>query len=226
MHKKCVNIVTQPDGIDFYFNHRSHSKSFIDFLKGVVPITFKDARQLVSQDLKSNIHNFKYSYIVTIVPVCKDDLCILPQKSASNLGCSQLVLCDNVVQMLFFVDPFSLKRVMIDTEKYYKHPFEPLLSLRMATEFVIIDIQPLHGSEAKEYKSGHFKYQLAEATVARSRDFGVNDTQFTVKTHLGYLLKPGDYALGYDLECCIFNDSNARELLVYIFNIIRINYHQ
>jgi nonsense-mediated mRNA decay protein 3 len=38
---------------------------------------------------------------------------------------------------------------------------------------------------------------LADVTVARSRDFGSNDTVFYGKTHLGHLLKPGDIALGY-----------------------------
>jgi hypothetical protein len=35
--------------------------------------------------------------------------------------------------------------------------------------------------------------------VARSSDFGRNDTVFFCRTHLGHLLQPGDLALGYDL---------------------------
>lgn len=120
MQKKCIKIETQPDGIDFYFNHRSHAKGFIDFLKSVVPMIYKDARQLVSQDLKSNIYNFKYAYTCTIVPICKDDLCVLPVKTASALGVNPLVICDNVCQMLFFVDPFTLKRVMMDNNRYFQ----------------------------------------------------------------------------------------------------------
>jgi nonsense-mediated mRNA decay protein 3 len=42
-------------------------------------------------------------------------------------------------------------------------------------------------------------YKMSWAHVARASDLGKNDTVFTVKTHLGYQLKPGDYALGYDL---------------------------
>ncbi len=35
--------------------------------------------------------------------------------------------------------------------------------------------------------------------VARSSDFGRNDTVYYVRTHLGNILHPGDMALGYDL---------------------------
>lgn len=83
----------------------------------------------------------------------------------------------------------------------------------MTTEFIVIDIETVHGNEAKEYVSGHYKYQLADVTVARIRDFGVNDIKFTVRSHLGFILKSGDCVLGYDTECCVFNDSDARQLL-------------
>ncbi len=44
--------------------------------------------------------------------------------------------------------------------------------------------------------------------MARLVDFGSNDTIFVGKTHLGHLLKPGDYAQGYDLSTAIFNDAD------------------
>jgi len=44
------------------------------------------------------------------------------------------------------------------------------------------------------------KFLLADVTVARSKDFGVNDIRFTVRSHLGNILRAGDTVLGYDLE--------------------------
>lgn len=38
------------------------------------------ARQLLSQDFSSNVVKYKYSYIVDILPICKDDLVVLPRK--------------------------------------------------------------------------------------------------------------------------------------------------
>lgn len=67
---------------------------------------------------------------------------------------------------------------------------------------------------------------LADATVARNRDFGNNDTIYTVRTHLGSYLKPGDTALGYDIENSIFNDENAGKLLVRKISKSRTICHQ
>ncbi|KAI3469032.1 hypothetical protein Pfo_025695 [Paulownia fortunei] len=50
------------------------------------------------------------------------------------------------------------------------------------------------------------RYVLADAQEARVSDFGKNDTIFNVRTHLGHLLNPGDYALGYDLYDANSND--------------------
>ena len=32
------NVKQTPDGLDFYFNSRSHAMKFVDFLQQVVPI--------------------------------------------------------------------------------------------------------------------------------------------------------------------------------------------
>lgn len=47
--------------------------------------------------------------------------------------------------------------------------------------------------------------KLAECVVARERDLGQNDIQFTCLTHLGPLLSAGDTVLGYDLSGSNFN---------------------
>jgi nonsense-mediated mRNA decay protein 3 len=42
----------------------------------------------------------------------------------------------------------------------------------------------------------HTKYALADVQVARTSDFGRNDTVFFARSHLGNILNPGDYVLG------------------------------
>jgi nonsense-mediated mRNA decay protein 3 len=49
------------------------------------------------------------------------------------------------------------------------------------------------------------KHALCEVEVAKEKDFGVNDERHFVRCHLGFVLKPGDHALGYDLRTCNFN---------------------
>jgi len=53
---------------------------------------------------------------------------------------------------------------------------------------------------------------LAEVHLARERDLGYNDTQFITITHLGHLLKAGDYTQGYDLTSINFNDADTKSL--------------
>lgn len=56
--------------------------------------------------------------------------------------------------------------------------------------------------------------KLAECTIARERDFGMNDIQFTVMSHLGPILSVGDVVLGYDLTSTNFNiDEDGEKLL-------------
>lgn len=40
------------------------------------------------------------------------------------------------------------------------------------------------------------KMRLAECVVAREKDLGVNDSQYTVITSLGHILKEGDMVFG------------------------------
>ena len=40
--------------------------------------------------------------------------------------------------------------------------------------------------------------RLAEVIVAREKDFGVNDQQYSCITHLGNILREGDVVFGYD----------------------------
>ncbi len=83
----------------------------------------------------------------------------------------------------------------------------PLLSLQI----------DLHGKDKNSSVQDHRQYnkqtlvynaKLAQAhvTLARTSDFGNNDTQFETMTHLGNLLSPGDTVMGYDLTNANWND--------------------
>eukprot|EP00512_Aurantiochytrium_limacinum_P004092 CAMPEP_0171499174 /NCGR_PEP_ID=MMETSP0958-20121227/8286_1 /TAXON_ID=87120 /ORGANISM="Aurantiochytrium limacinum, Strain ATCCMYA-1381" /LENGTH=568 /DNA_ID=CAMNT_0012033709 /DNA_START=128 /DNA_END=1834 /DNA_ORIENTATION=+ len=55
-------------------------------------------------------------------------------------------------------------------------------------------------------------HRMAIVEIAREDDFGVNDNRFFVQTHLGYVLKPGDMALGYDMRSVNLNDETTDKL--------------
>ena len=56
------------------------------------------------------------------------------------------------------------------------------------------------------------KHRLVWVEIARTSDLGENDTQFSVLSHLGNVLKPGDSVLGYDLTTANINDDNVEEM--------------
>lgn len=197
---QAINIKQIHDGVDFFFSNRSHALKFVDFLGNVVPVKSRHDKQLVSHDSKSNNFNYKFTFSVEICPICKDDLVCLPQKVAVGLGnIGPLVLCSRVSNSLFLLDPQTLRSAFIDATQYWRSPYKCLLSSRQLVEYVVLDIE-------SEPAPGGGKLSLAQAQVARLCDFGKNDLMFTVKTHLGHLLNPGDYALGYDLYGANTND--------------------
>ena len=66
-------------------------------MQGVVPARFRHDKQLVSHDTHSAEYNYKYTFSVEIVPICKEDLICLPPKlsqAQGNIG--PLVLCTKV----------------------------------------------------------------------------------------------------------------------------------
>ena len=58
-------------GIDFFFNSRAHALKFVDFLQSVVPLRFRNDKQLVSHKEHTNTYNYKYTFSTEIVPICK-----------------------------------------------------------------------------------------------------------------------------------------------------------
>ncbi|OEL17402.1 60S ribosomal export protein NMD3 [Dichanthelium oligosanthes] len=74
-------------------------------------------------------------------------------------------------------------------------------SSRQLVEYVVLDVE--------HDPSGDVTVSWAQ--VARASDFGKNDTVFTVKTHLGYQLKPGDHALGYDIYSVNSNNDDLEK---------------
>eukprot|EP00898_Chlorokybus_atmophyticus_P007343 jgi/Chlat1/760/Chrsp104S00026 len=205
-----VNIKEMHDGVDFFYANRSHAMKFVEFLNAVVPVKSRHDKQLISHDSHSNTYNYKYTFSVEIVPVCKDDLVCLSARVSAALGnIGQLLLVTRVSNALLVLNPRTLRTAYVDATTYWRYPFRPLMTSRQLIEYVVLDIEPMD----TVVTAGSMKYALAEATVARASDFGVNDTQFIARTHLGHLLKPGDLAMGYDVAGINSNDEEFEKVL-------------
>jgi nonsense-mediated mRNA decay protein 3 len=64
----------------------------------------------------------------------------------------------------------------------------------LAVEAVLVESRPTARKRGTDRKM-----RMAEVVVAREKDFGVNDLQYTVMSHLGHLLREGDLVQGYDM---------------------------
>lgn len=58
-------------GVDFYFSNRAHATKFVDFLSNVVPVRYRNDKQLVSHNTHTSTYNYKYTYSVEIAPICR-----------------------------------------------------------------------------------------------------------------------------------------------------------
>ncbi|KAL7585899.1 hypothetical protein Lser_V15G45746 [Lactuca serriola] len=196
---KAIRIKEMNRGIDFFFANRSHAVKFEEFVRKVVPIRRRDDKQLVSHDTKSNNYNYKYTFSIEICPICREDLVCLPLiPKIAQIG--PLVICTKISTGITFLDPLTSCHCVLEADEYWRTPFTSLLSSKQLVEYVVLNVNPI------EIKVNGLNFEMADVHVARVSDFGKNDTIFFIRTHLVNVLKPGDYALGYDLHAANIND--------------------
>jgi nonsense-mediated mRNA decay protein 3 len=208
----ALRIKQMKQGMDFFFTKESYARKFLDFIKGQVPVNICDSKQLVSHDTKSNDYSYRYTFSVEICPVCREDLVFLPPKVYSSLGnIGPIVICTKVTNVIALFDPITSTRFFLAGDMYWRAPFKSLLTRNELVEYIVLDVEGVYSEVTIDGK----KFGLANAEVARVKDWGKNDTRLNIKTHLGYLLQTGDYALGYDL-CGVNNSDNEIELDEYV----------
>ena len=185
----------------------------------------KGSEQLISSDTHSNTSNYKFTYSVEIVPVCKDDLVCIPRPLAKAWGnityvlgnrclcvanmIRPLTICSRVGNTIHLLDPNTLQQTDVTAPVYWRQPFESLATVSDLVEFVVLDV---------EYSNiARGKYVLADVQVMRaagtasSRPVGEDEEMghdgiFYTRTHLGGILQPGDAVLGYHLTNANFNN--------------------
>jgi nonsense-mediated mRNA decay protein 3 len=198
-HKDTINIKEVKDGLDFYYSARNQAEKFVDFLSSVAPVRTKKSQELISMDIHTSAKSYKFTFSVELIPICKDDLVALPIKLAKQIGnISPLALCYRVGTSINLLDPNTLQTADVSTPIYWRDPFKTLGDVQELVEFVVMDIEPIGPQKGK--------WLLAEATVARASDLGVNDNTYFTRTHLGNILHPGDSVMGYMLTGTNYNN--------------------
>ncbi|KAH9478257.1 60S ribosomal export protein NMD3 [Psilocybe cubensis] len=224
--KDTISIKEVRDGLDFFYSSKSHALKMVEFLASVAPIKSKASEQLLSSDVHSSTANFKYTYSVEIVPICKDDLVCMPLKQARTFSnINPLTVCIRVGNSLQLLDPQTLQTCEIPSQIYWRAPFDSLASVTDLKEFTILDIDPDHSrqkgkflmADAQVALAGAFHSSGKQADDEDSMDFessGLTTQVFHTRTHLGAILQPGDTALGYFLTNANFNSDNFASLPV------------
>lgn len=180
----------------------------------------KSSEQIISSDTHSNTANFKFTYSVEIIPICKDDLVLIPPKQAKSLSnISPLTICTRVGNSVHLIDPSTLQYCDITSNIYWRTPFDSLATIADLVEFTVLDIEPDH-------RRSKGKFVMADAQVALSGAFrsslGTADDEmmdydapsssgnqiYHTRTHLGSILQPGDTVMGYHLTNTNFNSSD------------------
>ncbi|KAF5369036.1 hypothetical protein D9758_002961 [Tetrapyrgos nigripes] len=223
--KDTISVKEVKDGLDFFYSQRSHAIKMVEFLNSVVPVRSKSSEQLLSSDTHSNTANYKFTYSVEIIPLCKDDLVCIPPKLARQLGnISPLTLCARIGNSVQLIDPATLQIAEVTSPVYWRAPFDSLATVSDLVEFTVLDIDPDGRTRGKHI--------LADAQVAlagafrSSRGAGKNDDEemmdyessgntnqiFHTRTHLGAILQPGDTALGYFLTNSNYNSDDFASL--------------
>ncbi|TMW57591.1 hypothetical protein Poli38472_003516 [Pythium oligandrum] len=210
-HEHAIGIVTVKEGIDFYFGMKNAAERFIRFLSARVPMRTSSSHKLVSENVRQGTANVQTVYSVELSPICKDDLLVLPAKTAQSCSnVSQLVLCARTTSMTHVLDPRTGRKGELTADKFWKTPFLPLETSTAMTEFIVLDVEPVYGGYHGGEKSQNAqqgvddRIVVADIEVARASDFGVNDTTFLVRSHLGGILEAGDSVRGYDLSSANF----------------------
>lgn len=199
-HEKCIKVSEKDDGLDFYFKNKSAGNTLLNFIQSKIPVRSKIAKKLISHDIHASKYNYKYTMAVEIAPVCRDDLCLLPQKLSVLLGgIGPLVLCYKVSQHIHIVDVMTMETQIIDGPLYYQHMFQGFMTRKQLCEYIVIDIDTpeFDPNETKTVRRENFR--CVQVELQKVSDIGKSNQTYLVHTHLGEILTHNDSVLCYDI---------------------------
>ena len=199
-HEKAINIRQMHDGLDFQYKQQSHANRIISFVCNNFVARHKSSRQLVSHDEQSGDSKYKYSNILELAPICKDDLVILPTKLQKALGgIGPLILVYKVTTSVHIVDVHTMRTHEIDTTNYWKYMFKAICTRNLLTKFVVLNVEDVDFDFNTSRAAARQKFRMVRLEIARESEFGVSDRTFIVNTHLGEHINFMDTVEGYDL---------------------------
>ncbi|XP_076355696.1 60S ribosomal export protein NMD3 [Tachypleus tridentatus] len=216
VHQSCLYLKASHEGLDFFFDKRDDARKFMEFVQALVPSRSITSQHLVSHDPQNNTFNYKYTFSVEIVPICKDDVVCLPLSLARSLGnIGQICVCVQITSTVHLVDPNTLQVAEINGQTYWRTPFSSLSSSKQLIEYTVMDIEMVMDADRKTFAGQgplSTKHVLADVWLVRSSELGTANDHIHCRTHLGHILKPGDAVLGFDLANANINNPHFEKL--------------
>ncbi|CAI8017279.1 60S ribosomal export protein NMD3 [Geodia barretti] len=199
VHVSALKVKETSDGLDFFFAQKQEARKLVDFLQTVVPCRYKTSQELVSHDIHSNTFQYKHTFSVELVPVCKVLVffCKSTKLPTANTAC---VLLTAVAEL--------------SSSVYWRTPFSSLCNHRQLTEFYVLHIEKAtppgsHGNSSANHSD---KCVLSDVWVVPVSELGTSDRQIHCRSHLGHLLHDGDCMWGFDLSQANLNDANLDKM--------------
>lgn len=213
-HENSLGIKNSPEGLDFFYAADNQARKMVDFLQTVLPVKVSQSKKLISHDIHSNSYNYKFTWIVDIVPISKGSLVCLNSKMQKSYGSiAAICLVTNVANTIHLMDPLSAQMAEINGNAYFRSPFVAICDPKQLVEYTVMDIEII--KNRKQFPGQgpiSFKHVVADVWVVKSSELGLNDATIHTKTHLGHLLRPGDTVLGFDLRDANVNNDDFDKL--------------
>ncbi|CAL8071948.1 unnamed protein product [Orchesella dallaii] len=211
-HKNTNGVKPHHDGLDFYYGNEQNARKMVEFLTQMLPCRYQHSKKLISHDTHNNTYNYKFTYSVELVPICKDSVICLPKSFAHQLGgIGQICVVHRVTNFVHIIDPNTAQVAEINATQFWRYPFGTLCSCKNLTEFVVMEVETISNrTKFKGQGSISAKHTSADVYVVKSNAMGENPVH--CRSHLGHLLSPGDTVLGFDMGNTNVNDPNFEKM--------------
>lgn len=70
-HHSALRVKGNRYGLDFFYAHKQEAVKLVEFLVAAIPCHSKASQELISHDTHNNTYNYKHTFSVEIVPICK-----------------------------------------------------------------------------------------------------------------------------------------------------------
>ena len=216
----CVSIKATSDGIDFFFiegKAGGKGKALVEFIQSKIPARHTQSKKLVSHNVNNDTYNCRSTISVDVVPICVENVVVLPRQAAHQMGgMGQVVVVRKVSRMLHFIDPDTCQIGEMSANTYYNNPFYPIACSQDLKEFTVMDIQLISPKDRKNFSGqgkASSKHRLADVWVVKSSELGLSENNGThCRTFLGNELDIGDTVLGLDLRNINVNNPELEKM--------------